>query len=248
MRVRVIPSILTDGVSQVKGSRFDNWRTVGVIRTAVEVHANRDVDELLLLDVSATQEHRTIDWQLVQDVSEVLRIPLSVGGGIDSVRSMAKALEAGADKVVIGSAFYDKPQLVGSLAREFGSQAIVTAIDIRDDGTVGTLSVSGSRFHKIDPVSLARRLEDSGAGELLVQNVQRDGTMVGMDVQNLRRVADAVSIPVIGSSGAGAPEDMLLAVKSGCSAVAAGALFQFTETTPRMVKNVLSANAVEVRK
>lgn len=239
MKIRIIPTILTDGFSQVKGSGFDNWRTVGFVRTAVRVHASRDVDELVLLDVKATEEKRTIDPVLVAELSKELRIPLTVGGGIDSVEAFAAVLAAGADKIVIGTAAVENPQIVSELASEFGSQAVVCAVDTVEDSMDFVSTRCGQSKVKRNPVELATQFEELGAGELLVQSVTRDGKMEGMSLDLLDAIIYAVTIPVIGSSGVGSSSDVIAAFSAGCSAVASGAMFQFTENTPNIVKLAL---------
>lgn len=247
MKIRVIPTVLTDGVSQVKGSNFDNWRTVGVISTAVQVHGSRDVDELVLLDVMASKQGRLMDLGLVTDASRALRVPLTVGGGIRSTADVVALLEAGADKVVIGTQAIENPELISSLADEFGSQAIVCAIDATGNALSSVSSFAGAIVHEKSPVEVAVELEAMGCGELLVQSVARDGLLNGMDINLFSKVAGAVTIPIIGSSGAGSPGDCVDAIRSGCSAVACGALFQFTETTPRDIKEALESEGFLTR-
>lgn len=247
MKPRIIPTVLTDGTSQVKGTEFNNWRTVGHVLSAVRVHSARDVDELVLLDVKATLQGRTIDRELVAEASKELRIPLTVGGGVSSVAGFAELLAAGADKIVIGTATGEAPELISELASEFGSQAIVCSIDSIDDSRKSVCVRSGSVVKHIDPVALAIRSERLGAGELLVQNVSRDGKMEGMAFELFSAVSKAVGIPVIGSSGAASAEDFMKALQAGCSAVACGAAFQFTDTTPNQIKAHLKKAGILVR-
>jgi len=247
LKNRIIPTVLTDGASQVKGTGFNNWRTVGHVLTAVRVHSARDVDELMLLDVTATQQGRVIDRGLVAQVSEELRIPLTVGGGVASVEDFSALLAAGADKIVIGTAAVENPTLISTLAAEFGNQAIVCSIDTVNDSRDSIFVKSGTSLHVIDPVELASRLERSGAGELLVQSVSRDGKMQGMAIELFSAISQSVKIPVIGSSGAASAQDFAEALNAGCSAVACGAAFQFTETTPSQVKLQLKNLGFPVR-
>ena len=246
-KFRVIPSVLTNGVSQVKGSKFNNWRTVGSVAQAIKVHGQRDVDEIVLLDVTATKEERLISSRLVSSVSSSLRVPLSVGGGIVSVEDVAELLGAGADKVVIGTSAIEVPGLVSELASRFGSQAIVCAIDVIDDGSDWIAIRSGEKPLDFSPQSYAKSLEEGGAGEILLQNISREGLLSGMDIGLLQEISEIVSIPVILGSGASGVQDFYSAYAAGASAVSAGAIFQFTEITPFVIKKFLKEKGVSVR-
>ena len=246
MKFRVIPTILTDGLSQVKGQNFINWRSVGSVVQTIKVQSTRDVDEIVLLDVNATKEDRLISVGLVGQVATILRVPLAVGGGIRSVANVKTLLEAGADKVVIGSECFTRPAVVSECAAVFGSQAIVCAVDY-DPLTNSGRTVLGGPKSVVDAVDFARSLEALGAGEILLQDVSRDGTQIGMNLELLESVSRSLSIPVIGSSGAGSYADFFNAFQTGASAVAAGAVFQFTEITPSTVNSYLLERGVPVR-
>lgn len=242
-KIRVIPSILTDGMSQVKGERFDNWRTVGSVQTAIQLFQSRDVDEIVLLDVRATSEQRLIDLDLVRAIAGVLRVPLAVGGGVTSVEQISDLLRAGADRVVIGSAWYTQPELISEAAAMFGSQAIICTLDCSEFNRLARVAWGTTD----SAVSAASRLEALGAGELLLQNTSRDGVMKGMDLASIKVVSSTVSVPVIAGSGAGTPQDALEALQAGASAVAIGAMFQFTPVTPSQVKEHASSHGLELR-
>jgi len=248
LKIRVIPSILTDGVSQVKGEKFDNWRTVGSVMQAIRVQARRDVDEIVLLDVNATKEGRVIDVGLVKEVASFLRVPLTVGGGISSVAEVSELLMAGADKVIVGSAAVLDIGLIPEISNAFGSQAIVVAIDVIDTESSQAIAIrSGSRIVEISPIELAIEMTKRGAGELLIQNVQRDGTLTGMDTQTVADVCAAVSVPVLASSGLKSPENAVDVARAGACGIVAGAILQFTEVTPAAIKNSLRSAGYDVR-
>ena len=246
-KFRVIPTVLTDGSSQVKGENFNNWRVVGSIMQAVKVHARREVDEILLLDVTAGNFGGFISPKLVAHISRTLRIPLAVGGGISRREHIEELLNAGADKVVLGTASLRQDGFVRDVASVFGSQAIVCSVDSKDSAHEGVAYRSGKEVAAETPVDLALRLERDGAGELLVQSVERDGRMMGMDFPLIDKITSAVRVPVIASSGASSGEDFFQAFACGASAAAAGALFQFTEMTPNTVKDYLKSRGVNVR-
>jgi cyclase len=242
-KIRVIPSILTDGMSQVKGEKFDNWRTVGSVQTAIQLFQSRDVDEIVLLDVRATSEQRFLDLELVRAIAGVLRVPLAVGGGITSVEQISDLLRAGADRVVIGSAWYTQPELISEAAAIFGSQAIICTLDCSESNRLARVAWGTTD----SAVSAASRLETLGAGELLLQNTSRDGVMEGMDLASIEAVSSTVGVPVIAGSGAGTPQHALEALQAGASAVAIGAMFQFTPVTPGQVKEHVANHGLEVR-
>lgn len=249
LKVRVIPTLLWKDVGLVKGVAFDGWRRVGPIVPAVRVYTARDVDELAVLDITATNQGRGPDLDLVAEVAAHARVPLAFGGGISSADEVASILEAGADKVVINSALYDDVALASGCAQRFGVQCVVASIDFRrtSDGA-RCFSRSGTQGTGWNPVDWARRVESAGAGEILLTSVDRDGTMAGFDLQVTRAVSDAVSIPVIASGGAASSEDMLAGVQvGGASAVAAASVFHYTELTPQQVKERLSDGGVAVR-
>ena len=226
---RVIPTLLCRGRQLVKGVAFDSWRSVGHAAQAVRIHQARGVDELVLLDIAATAEGRGPDLQLVDELAEACFMPLAVGGGVRSVEDIQKLLRAGADKVVIRTA---GPELARRASAVVGRQAIVASIDVRGLG---------------DAVAAASRWEDAGAGEILLTRVEREGTLQGYDLELIRTVSRAVSIPVIAHGGAGTYQHMLEAIDAGADAVAAGAMFIFTEATPRGAAEYLAQHGVEAR-
>lgn len=242
---RVIPTILCRGRTLVKGQRFDSWRSVGVAAQAVRIHQARGVDEVCLLDIGATPEGRGPDLGLVEELSEILFAPLSVGGGVRSVQDVRALLRAGADKVVIGTGACEVPHLIRDCADAVGSQAIVVTEDVGYGDTVMTRC--GKTGYSHSPVTFAKSAERAGAGEILLTSIDREGTMEGYDLDLIRRVAGAVSIPVIAHGGCSGYADMAAAIAAGASAVAAGALFQFTDATPRAAAQYLAEHGIEAR-
>lgn len=246
-KVRIIPTLLTDGNTLVKGQEFNSWRSVGSVAAAARLFAMRDVDELMLLDVAATRQGRLISRAVIEDFASVLRVPFSVGGGVNSIEGVRSYLRAGAEKVVLGTATLENPNLVEEAASQFGSQAIIAAIDVISLSE-GTIAIhSGQTKVKLDLVKTVFELEKKGIGEILVQSVAHDGKMEGMNFEAIKIVSEAVGVPVIASSGAGGHEDFLAAIRSGASAVAAGAIFQFSEVTPRSVRTYLHDQGISVR-
>jgi len=244
---RVIPTLLTDGVSLVKGEQFKSWRTVGSVVAAARVFSMRDVDELVLLDVAATREGRCISPTMVKSVADCLSVPLAVGGGVRTLEDFEATLRAGADKVVVGSAAARDITFISDAARRFGSQAVVVAVDVTSDSATSIAIESGDLVLDRDPAEFAQEAVAAGAGEILLQSVDRDGLLLGMDLKSIHHITEAVSVPVIASSGAGKYEHFLQAFEAGADAVSAGAMFQFTEQTPRGARNYLAQQGIEVR-
>lgn len=246
-KVRIIPTLLTDGQTLVKGEGFNSWRSVGSVAAAARLFAMRDVDELMLLDVTATRQNRLISEAVIEDFASVLRVPFSVGGGVKTVEDVRMYLRAGAEKVVLGTAALEDPNLVAKAADQFGSQAIVVSVDVLNV-SAGMISIhSGQKSLSLDLKKTVQDIESQGAGEILVQSVDHDGKMLGMNYEVIKMVSESVGVPVIASSGAGSHEDFLIAIQNGASAVAAGAIFQFSEVTPRSVRKYLHSQGIAVR-
>lgn len=242
LAVRIIPTILCKGRQMVKGEKFNAWRSVGLAAQAVRIHQGRGVDEIALLDIGATPENRLVDLKLVEELTANCFSPIAVGGGVRTLEDVRALLAAGADKAVLGT--YAIP-LVLPLAKVVGCQAIVVAIDVIE-GTVAW-NCGKAVARSLGPVEYAKQMQAEGAGEILLTSVDREGTMQGYDLNLIESVAKAVSIPVIAHGGCGSYEHMLQAVHAGASAVAAGAMFQFTEQTPRGAAEYLASHGIETR-
>lgn len=251
LKVRIIPTLLWKNFGLVKGVGFDSWRRVGPVLPAIKVYNSRDVDELILVDILASQEGSVPDHHSISDFSEECAVPLSVGGGISSLEHIVLLLHAGADKVAINSAAYANPTLIEVAAARFGSQCVVVSIDARRSigGQYRCFSHSATVDTGRDPASWARELADRGAGEILLTSIDRDGTMRGYDLELVERVASAVDLPVIASGGAGNYQHMIDVVKNaGASAVACASIFHFTEQTPAGAKVAMRDAGIAVRK
>jgi len=250
---RIIPCLDVHGGRVVKGVNFLNLRDAG---DPVEVAARYDeqgADELVFLDITATHEQRPIMEEVVRRTAEQCFMPTTVGGGIASLEDIRALLNAGADKVSINSAAVADPQFVHEAARRFGSQCIVVAIDpkrVRVDGEEKWIvHVRGGRTPTdLEAVPWARRVEQLGAGELLLTSMDADGTTDGYDIEMTRAVADAVGIPVIASGGCGSPDHMADVLIDGLAdAALAASIFHYGTYTVAQVKEHLAARGVPVR-
>ena len=247
MKIRIIPTILTDGLTVVKGEQFNNWRTVGTAEASARLYASKDVDELLFLDVTARSRKTIIDKRLLIRFSSVLDIPFTVGGGISNIEDSKMCFRNGAEKVVLGTSAILNPRLITDIANIFGSQAVIVSVDFDKDDSNVIRIMSGKLKSDVSSFDFIEKLEGFGAGEVLLQSIQRDGTLGGMNFDRISKVCSLTKLPVIASGGAASVEDFVHAVKNGASAVSAGALFQFTEITPRKVRNFLTSKGISTR-
>ena len=251
LKTRIIPTLLYKDFGLVKGERFDSRRAVGSAMQAIKVYNLRGVDELVFLDVTATLQGREPDYDLIDDLADDCFMPLTVGGGVRTLEHVRRLLEVGADKVAIGAGAVEAPGLVEASAERFGVQCVVAVIDTKPAVAGGPERAwvrSGTEPTDLDPVELAIRLESAGAGEILLQSVERDGTMVGYDLATIGAVAEAVSIPVIASGGCGTYDHMVEALQAGASALGAAAIYHFTQQTPMEAKHHLAAAGYPVRR
>jgi cyclase len=249
LKVRIIPTLLYKNDLLVKGVAFDSWRRVGGAMQSIKVYNLREVDELIFVDITATAEARSPDFATIDDLADECFMPFTVGGGIRSVDDVRRLLQVGADKVSLNTAAVDDPALVEAIAKRFGSQCVVVSIDVKKTASGYEVHTrSGTRPTGLQPVEVARRAEAAGAGEILLTSIDRDGTMTGYDIELIRAVADTVSIPVIAAGGAGNYDHLVSAVVDGkASAVAAAAMFHFTQQTPLEAKRHLAAAGIPVR-
>lgn len=227
---RVIPALLLRGTGLVKTVKFDNPKYLGDPRNTVRIFNDKEVDELALLDIRATLENREPNYDLIREIVNEAFMPVAYGGGVRTVEQAQRLVKLGVEKVVVNTVAVEDPALVTRMAAQLGSQSVVVSIDAKRTmlGRYEVYTHAGTRKQRLDPVVLARQAEQAGAGEILLNSIDRDGTFAGYDVPLIRSVADAVSIPVIACGGASGVDDMALAVREGhASAVAAGSLFVF---------------------
>jgi imidazoleglycerol phosphate synthase cyclase subunit len=246
---RVIPCLDVDRGRVVKGIRFSGLRDAGNPVALAEAYEAQGADELVLLDVSATPEGRGHALATVRAVRASLAIPLTVGGGIRRADDAAALLEAGADKVAVNTAAVHRPELLTELAERFGRQCTVLALDAAAANGGWRVVVRSGRDHlDLGVVDWAREATAAGAGEILLTSWDRDGTHSGYDLELLRAVSTAVSVPVIASGGASSAEHMAEAITAGADAVLAASILHDNHTTVATLKARLSELGVEVRR
>lgn len=230
LKARVIPCLLLKNQGLVKTVKFKDPRYVGDPINTVKIFNEKEVDELIFLDTTATLEKRGPSFKILSEIASECFMPLAYGGGIRNLNDIEKVFTTGLEKVIINSYAVENPSFIEDAARLFGSQSILVSIDVKK-AVFGGNDVrihGGKRKTGLDPVKYAIAMEEMGAGELFVNAIDKDGTMEGYDIELIRKVTDAVTIPVIACGGAGKISDFTEAVKEGgASAVAAGSLFVF---------------------
>lgn len=246
---RIIPCLdVKDGIV-VKGTNFINLREAGSAVELAERYYEEGADELVFLDITATLERRKTLVELVEEVSKVIRIPFTVGGGISNIKDIEKLLNAGADKVSLNSSIVKKPDLIFEASKSFGSQAIVAAIDSKTAGKVHKVYVKGGTEETdLETIPWCRKVEELGAGEILLTSMNRDGTKSGYDIGLLEYLSGELTIPIIASGGAGTMEHFLEAFeKANVDACLAASLFHYKELEISSLKKYLFENKINVR-
>jgi imidazoleglycerol phosphate synthase cyclase subunit len=245
---RVIPCLDVNAGRVVKGIQFQSLRDAGDPVELAKIYADQGADEIVLLDVSATPEGRGHAVETVRAVRRRLPIPLTVGGGVRQLADAQALLEAGADKVAVNTEAVKRPELLGELAEEFGSQCTVLALDAARTGDGWRVVIRSGRDRlELDVVEWAQAAVEAGAGEILLTSWDRDGTGAGYDLELLTAVCEAVGVPVIASGGADRAEHMAQALLAGADAVLAASILHDGHTTVSAIKRRLAALGVEVR-
>lgn len=229
-RPRIIPVLLLKNSALVKSVRFKDHKYIGDPINAVRIFNDLKADELVFLDIEASRQNRLISLDFVRDVGEEANMPFAVGGGIRSVEDIKAVINAGAEKAVINTAAAQNPDFVRQAADIFGSSTIVVCLDVKKQWFKGerTWILSGSRATDYTPLKFAQLMEEKGAGEIIVQSIEQDGMMRGYDLDLVKAISTAVSVPVVALGGAGKNEDLISAFKQGyANGLAAGSLFVY---------------------
>jgi cyclase len=249
---RVIPCLDVADGKVVKGVNFADLREMGDPVELARRYYEQGADELTFLDVTATVDDRSTTYDVVRRTAEEVFIPLTVGGGVRTTDDVARLLGVGADKVGVNSAAIARPDLIGEIADRFGAQVLVLSLDVkRAPGTASGFVVTthgGRTLTTLDALAWAREAIERGAGELLVNSIDADGTKDGFDLELVSLMREVSSVPVIASGGAGAPEHFAPAVEAGADAVLAASVFHSGQLTIGDVKAALAAAGVEVRR
>ncbi|WP_075534491.1 imidazole glycerol phosphate synthase subunit HisF [Candidatus Pelagibacter communis] len=249
LKNRIIPCLDVKNGRVVKGINFVNLKDAGDPVEQAKIYSDGGADEICFLDITASNENRDTIYDVVEKTSKKCFVPLTVGGGVRTVEDISKLLNCGADKVSINTAAVNDKQIVVKSSKKFGSQCIVVAIDAKKNGDVWEIYTHGGRNKTgIDALKFAKEMETSGAGELLVTSMDRDGTQVGYDIDLMSKITSAVNIPVIASGGVGTLDHFVDGIKLGnVSAVLAASIFHYGKYSVKQAKEYLDSKGIPVR-
>ena len=229
LQTRVIPVLLIKGGGLYKGVKFKKHKYVGDPINTVKIFNEKEVDELVLIDISATIENKEIDFELIKEIASEAFMPLAYGGGIKSIDDARKLFSLGIEKVILNSAAFENPDLITELSNEFGSQSIVFSLDLKKDffGNQRVYSNCGTRKMKGSPVEIALKMEEKGIGEIIFNSIHLEGTKKGYDLKLISQLSKSLNIPLIALGGAGNINHMMEAKRAGAHGLAAGTIFVF---------------------
>ena len=249
LKTRLIPCIVTKNNLVVQSFGFNRYLPIGNIKTAIEFFVNWDVDEIVIMDIDASREGRAPNVELVAWAAKECFVPLTVGGGIKNLEHIQSLLKAGADKVCINSVVRDNLSFITQASNAFGDQCITVSVDVaKANGVYGVYDYRSLKNADLDLISHLKAIEKAGAGEILLNSVERDGSRQGYDIDLLQLVRSALNIPVIALGGVGRFEHLADAVtKGGCQAVAAANIFQHMEHSTIAAKAQMLATGLPVR-
>ena len=249
LKNRIIPCLDVKNGRVVKGINFVDLKDAGDPVEQAKIYSDGGADEICFLDITASNENRDTIYDVVEKTSKKCFVPLTVGGGVRSIDDINKLLNCGADKVSINTAAVENPKVVFESSKRFGSQCIVVAIDAKKNGNKWEVFTHGGRNNSgIDAIEFAKKMEDSGAGELLVTSMDRDGTQIGYDIDLISKISLKVNIPLIASGGVGNLDHLVDGIKLGkASAVLAASIFHYGKYSIKQAKEYLKSKNVLVR-
>lgn len=249
LKARIIPTLLWNGITLVKGQNFINKkRAAGSPLTTIKIYNSRDVDEIVFLNISEKLIDKSY-FDFVQEITDCVNVPITIGGGIDSIEQMDQLFMSGADKILMNSKIYSDPKIIDQSSKKFGSQAITVSIDVKKiENKYRCFSNNGKKLTNKILDNWVKECEDRGAGEIMINSIEHDGLMNGYDNDLIKLTASLVNVPIIASGGAGNYDHFYNAYKNGASAFAAASMYHFTEYTPAKAKRFLIKKEVPIRK
>jgi len=249
LKNRIIPCLDVKNGRVVKGINFVDLKDAGDPVEQAKIYSDGGADEICFLDITASNENRQTIYEVVERTSKKCFVPLTVGGGVRSIEDINKLLNCGADKVSINTAAVQNSKIVAESSKKFGSQCIVVAIDAKKNGDKWEIHTHGGRNNTgIDAIEFTKKMEDSGAGELLVTSMDRDGTQAGYDIDLMSKISSKVNIPVIASGGVGNLDHLVEGIKLGnASAVLAATIFHYGKFSIKEAKKYLSSKNIPIR-
>ena len=249
LKSRIIPCLDVKNGRVVKGINFIDLKDAGDPVEQAKIYSDSGADEICFLDITASNENRDTIYEVVKKTSKKCFVPLTVGGGVRNIEDINKLLNCGADKVSINTSAVQNPEVVIESSKKFGSQCIVVAIDAKKNGDMWEIFTHGGRNKTgIDAIQFSKKMEESGAGELLVTSMDRDGTQVGYDIELMSKISSRVNIPVIASGGVGNLDHLVDGIKLGsASAVLAASIFHYGKYSVKQAKEYLDSKGIPVR-
>lgn len=247
LKHRVIPCVLLKDWQIVKSIAFGSYRTIGHPTSTARVYNARNVDELIVLDIDASLNGEKINTEIITDIANECFMPLTIGGGINTIDDIYSVLSAGADKISLNSVALKDLSFVRKASDRFGSQCIVCSIDVKNIEGEYKIFNQQEGVVDINPLDLAKQYQDNGAGEILLTSVDSDGSANGYDLELIKLFKGRLNIPIILNGGMGKPNDAVEAIENGANAVAAAYIFHFSQWTPNDIKSALSEHNIPIR-
>lgn len=246
-RIRVIPVLLMRERGLVKSIRFSNYKYVGDPINAVRIFNEKEVDELAILDINASAGNQGPDIVLIESIVSEAFMPIAYGGGIANLEQAKRILSIGVEKLILNRSAIKNPTLISEIARQYGSQSVLVSIDYKKNyfGKISVYIENGKTNAGISPLAFAKQIEEAGAGEILLNSIERDGSFSGYDLEMIREVSNAIGIPLIAAGGAGSLADFRQAALHGASAVSAGSMFVFQRPHRAVLISYPSINDLE---
>ena len=247
-RTRVIPTLLIQDGGLVKGEKFNNHKYVGDPINAVKIFNDKEVDELAIIDISATKQKKSPNIIQINEIASEAFMPVSYGGGINRIEQVDQILFHGIEKVILNTSALNNPSLITEIARKYGNQSVIVSIDVKKNwlGRYHVHSHNGKKDTGKNPIQFAKECENYGAGEIMLTSIDREGTYSGYDLQLIKSITDTISIPIIANGGAGSFEDFKEAISNGASAVAAGNLFIFQRPYNAVLISYIDGKQIEL--
>ncbi len=247
LKHRVIPCVLLKDWQLVKSVNFESYRTIGHPTSTARIYNSRNVDELIVLDIDASLNTGEINIEIIRDIADECFMPLTIGGGISTIGDIKKVLDAGADKVSINSEALNSVAFINEASKIFGSQCIVCSIDVKKNKGVYRVFSKSQGSLNINPLDLAKKYQEHGAGEILLTSVDNEGTMQGYDIGLIKMFKGNLKIPIILNGGMGNPSHAVKAIQNGADAIAAAYIFHFSRFTPDDIKKEMAGSNISVR-
>ena len=247
LRSRITPCLLVHKKGLVKTVEFGNPKYVGDPINAVKIFNEKEVDELCLLDIGATTEGRSPAYNEINEIVSEAFMPIGYGGGIHTMDQVERLFKIGVEKVIMNTAAFENEELIKEASSVFGNQSIVVSIDIKKDfwGEYKVYTRSGKSKQKIDLLTAVKKMQDLGAGEIILNNIDRDGTMMGYDLEPINRISKATEVPLVALGGAATIDDFVAAIQHGAAAVSAGSMFVYQGVHKAVLISYITSDTLE---